>query len=174
MAFVRVSRKLFLEDTQGRTFSGILNNPEVPFDDVLKFFDSADRQRRMEESELHHDRAPLAGVVREFESLASVDQFLSEFHTKQTTRFRQAVGVLVRIIMEARGWEKTGRKGSLGVRAAKKSRLPAHNTGGLAFWFLRAERYRKPEGMPFESVKNRCEEFDADAEVQRESKANVS
>jgi hypothetical protein len=34
---------------------------------VLEFFNNADRQRRMEESEVHHDRAPMAGIVRELE-----------------------------------------------------------------------------------------------------------
>ena len=30
-----------------------------------------------------------------------------------------------------------------------------HNTGGLAFWFLRAERYKQAEGMLFPSVRER-------------------
>jgi hypothetical protein len=80
---------------------------------------------------------------------------------------RQAVGVLVRMIMEARGWRKTGRKGSLGVRAPKDRTQPKHNTGGLAFWFLRAERYERCDGMPFESVRARCQKLDTP--VSRES-----
>ena len=115
--------------------------------------------RRMEESELHHDRSPLAGVVRELESQPAIDGFLSEVHARRSMRLRQAIGVLVRIIMEQRGWQKTGRKGSLGVRAAEATRTPAHNTGGLAFWFVRAERYERTEGMPFRSVKERCQEI---------------
>jgi hypothetical protein len=70
-------------------------------------------------------------------------------------------GVLVRMIMERRGWQKTGRKGSLGVRAAGTARTPAHNTGGLAFWFVRAERYERPERMPFRSVRERCEDLES-------------
>ena len=70
--------------------------------------------------------------------------------------------MVVRIIMEQRGWKKTGKKGSLGVRAnvAKGTATPGayHNTGGLAFWFLRAERYERIDGMPFRSVKDRAEE----------------
>ena len=64
--------------------------------------------------------------------------------------------------MQSRGWRKTGRKGSLGVRATKTD-IPSayHNTGGLAFWFIRAERYEREEGMPFRSVRKRCEEFDS-------------
>ena len=167
MAVVKITRKKFLTDTQGRTFVDVVNDEEIPFDSVLNFFDNADRQRRMEEAELHHDRAPLAGVVRELEHLEDVNYFLSVVHGKKTTRFRQAVGVLVRMIMEESGWEKTGRKGSLGVRAARKSQTPAHNSGGLAFWFVRAERYLKVEGMPFQNVKDRCQEFDSSAETQQ-------
>jgi hypothetical protein len=76
------------------------------------------------------------------------------------------------MIMERRGWRKTGRKGSLGVRAAVVPRTTTagayHNTGGLAFWFLRAERYERPEGMPFRSVRERRREYES-APVQESS-----
>jgi hypothetical protein len=167
---VRITRKKFLEDRQGRTFSDVLDDPEQPFDDVLAFFNDSERQRRMEESEIHHDRPALSGVVRELESQPSVDAFLSSKHPRRTKRLRQAVGVLVRIIMEERGWTKTGRKGSLGVRAhvAKGTKTPGayHNTGGLAFWFLRAERYRPIDGVPFRSVRERAEKLERPAESQ--------
>jgi hypothetical protein len=58
----------------------------------------------------------LAGVVRELEAQPAIDQFFADVHVRRKTRFRQAIGVLVRIIMERRGWQKTGRKGSLGAR----------------------------------------------------------
>ena len=161
MPKVRVTKSIFLDDPQGKTFADVVNDPDQPFDAVLDFFDDADRQRRMEESELHHDRSPLAGVVREIESQPAIDRFLSGVHARRTTRFRQAIGVLVRIIMERRGWRKTGRKGSLGVRASGVASTPAHNTGGLAFWFIRAERYERNEGMPFRSVRDRCHELES-------------
>ena len=159
---VRITRAEFLEDRQGRTFSDVVDDAEQPFDDVLAFFDDAERQRRMEDAEIHHDRAALSGVVRELEAQPAIDQFLRVKEPRRTKRLRQAVGVLVRIIMEQRGWSKTGKKGSLGVRAnvAKGTTTPGayHNTGGLAFWFLRAERYERIEGMPFRSVRDRAEE----------------
>jgi hypothetical protein len=161
MAKVKITQDDFLADPQGRTFVDVVNDPELPFDDALEFFSDANRQRRMEESELHHDRAPLAGVVRELEMQPEIDRFLAGEHVRRNTRFRQAIGVLVRIIMERRGWQKTGRKGSLGVRAPSAARSAAHNTGGLAFWFVRAERYELADGMPFVSVRQRCQEFDA-------------
>ena len=159
MPKARVTRKAFLEDRQGAKFADVVNDPEQPFDSVLAFFDDASRQRRMEDSELHHDRAPLAGVVRELESKPDIDRFLTGVHARRSTRLRQAIGVLVRMIMERRGWQKTGKKGSLGVRAAQATGTPSHNTGGLAFWFIRAERYERAEGMPFRSVKERCQEY---------------
>ena len=46
------------------------------------------------------------------------------------------------------GWQKTGRKGSLGTRAkvAAGTRAPGayQNAHGLARWFTRCERYVKP------------------------------
>lgn len=155
-----ITREMFLEEIQGRTFSDVVNDPDQPFDAVLEFFNDESRQRRMEESEIHHDRPPLAGVVRELETYPAINQFLAEIHTRKSQRLRQAIGVLVRVIMEARGWQKTGRKGSLGVRAAGESGTPAHNTGGLAFWFVRAERYKRPEGLPFRTVRERCQELE--------------
>ena len=159
-ATAKITKKAFLQDRQGVKFADVVDDPELPFDSVLAFFNDANRQRRMEESELHHDRAPLAGVVRELESQPDIDQFLAGIHSRRSTRLRQAIGVLVRMIMERRGWQKTGKKGSLGVRAAPAKEMPAHNTGGLAFWFVRAERYERAEGMPFRSVQERCHDYE--------------
>lgn len=155
---VVITRATFLEDRQGRTFVDVAEDAEQPFDAVLEFFNDPARQRRMEESELHHNRPPLAGVVRELESVPAIDRFLATRHPRRAKRLRQAVGVVVRIIMEGRGWKTTGRKGSLGVRAKRGHNATAgayHNTGGLAYWFLRAERYRLAEGMPFPTVHGR-------------------
>jgi hypothetical protein len=161
MPRIKITRESFLEDPQGRTYADVVNDPKQPFDVALEFFNDLNRQRRMEEAELHHDRSPLAGVVRELESVPEIDRFLAGAQVKRNNRFRQAIGVLVRVIMERRGWKKTGRKGSLGVRASGAARTPAHNTGGLAFWFVRAERYELKDGMPFRSVRQRCSEVEA-------------
>jgi hypothetical protein len=117
----------------------------------------------MVESEKHHDRPALAGVVRELESQPEIDQFLCSEHPRQTKRLRQAIGVVVRMIMNGLGWKKTGKKGSLGVRApiSPHTTTPGayHNVGGLAFWFVRAERYACIEGIPFPTVKERATKF---------------
>jgi hypothetical protein len=161
MAKIAITRDDFLKDRQGRTFVDVLNDPNQPFDEALEFFNNPDRQRRMEESETHHDRAPMAGVVRELESLPGINKFLGTVQAQRNQRLRQAIGVLVRMIMERRGWRKTGKKGSLGVRSAAMPGTPNHNTGGLAFWFLRAERYEPEQGVVFPSVRKRCRELEA-------------
>jgi len=153
---VTITRDTFREDSQGRRFSDVVNDPDQPFDAVLEFFNDPDRQRRMEESEIHHDRPPLSGVVRELESHPAINRLLAGTHAQRSKRLRQAIGVVTRMIMQASGWRKTGRKGSLGVRTHKDGLAPDHNTGGLAFWFIRAERYERAEGMPYQSVRERC------------------
>ncbi|WP_459558545.1 hypothetical protein [Lacunimicrobium album] len=159
MVPVVITKETFLQHPQGKTFADVLEDSPKLFDVVLRFFNEPKRQQRMEDSEIHHDRAPMAGVVREFESLPHVNKFLTAVHPKRSMRFRQSVGVLVRIIMEGRGWSKTGRKGSLGVRAESRANTPTHNSGGLAFWFVRAERYQCPQKLAFASVKTRSEQL---------------
>ncbi len=157
MKTVIITREKFLENFQGRTFADIANDPRQPFDTILEFFNDEYRQQRMEDSEIHHDRPPLAGVIRELESHPVIDHSLAETNNQKSTRLRQSIGVVVRMIMEARGWQKTGRKGSLGVRANNNALELSYNSGGLAFWFVRAERYVLAEGMPYQSVRERCQ-----------------
>lgn len=136
----------FVADAQGRKFTDVLNDSRLDFRKTCDFFEDKDCQRRMLESETHHNRPALAGVVKEFESQPEIGQFFDKHDGHTTTRFRQAVGVLVRIVMENNNWRTTGRKGSLGTRAtvAARTRIPGvyrNNTGSLSIWFTRAERY---------------------------------
>jgi hypothetical protein len=171
MPKVTITRQKFLDDKQGKTFADVLRDERQAFDEVLRFFNNEDRQRRMEESELHHDRAPLAGVVRELEAQPTINRFLASFHPRRSQRLRQAIGVLVRMIMERRGWKKTGKKGSLGIRGDSQPKTPRHNTGGLAFWFLRAERYELAQGMPYASVRSRCQDLTRSPSRSKRSKS---
>ena len=120
--------KQFAEDKQGRRYADVLKLDL--FQSILTFLDDPDRQRRMVESELHHDRPALAGVVRELEDREDLNVFFATNPGHVTTRFRQAIGLVVRIIMENNGWRKTGRKGSLGVRTKPKVAIP--KTGAAA------------------------------------------
>jgi hypothetical protein len=158
----QITRDQFLTDRHGKTFADVLSDPATPFAEVLAFFNDAERQQRMEDAEIHHDRAPLAGVVRELESEPVLGRFFATVDRRRSTRLRQAIGVLVRLIMERRGWRTTGKKGSLGVRGGSGPEAPEHNTGGLALWFIRAERYQREGGMPFRSTRERCEELEGE------------
>jgi hypothetical protein len=137
----------FQSDQQGRRFTDVINDPRINFQLVVDFFNDQDRVRRMIDSELHHDRPPLAGVVKEFEAIQEIDSFFSGQDSHTTTRFRQAIGVLIRMHMEQQGWNKTGRKGSLGTRAKTPPRTTTpgayHNTSGLSKWFTRCEKYER-------------------------------
>ena len=164
-----IDQEQYLADRHGKTFADVVHDPDTPFDEVLAFFNDAERQQRMEDSEIHHDRAALAGVVRELESLSVLHRFLSSIDDRRrAARLRQAIGVLVRMIMERRGWRTTGRKGSLGVRGSSSKQGVPHNTGGLSLWFLRAERYQTEDGPPYRSVRERNEEL-ADTEPAPQS-----
>jgi hypothetical protein len=91
-ATISITRDEFLADRQGRTFTDVATASERPFNAALEFFNDGDRQKRMDESEIHHDRAPLAGVVRELESLPAIHRFLSRIHPRRSQRYRQAEG----------------------------------------------------------------------------------
>ena len=137
----------FKNDNQGRRFTDVINDNRVDFQLVIDFFNDPAHVQRMIDSELHHDRPPLAGVVKEFEAVPEIDLFFSGEDSHTTTRFRQAVGVLIRIHMEQQGWRTTGRKGSLGtrVKVAPGTTEPGayRNKSGLSKWFTRCERYEK-------------------------------
>lgn len=170
-----ISREQFLSDRHGKTFADVLDDPATAFDEVLEFFNDAGRQQRMEDSEIHHDRAALAGVVRELESLSVLHRFLSTtIDRRRSARLRQAIGVLVRMIMERRGWRTTGKKGSLGVRGSSDSQAVHHNTGGLSLWFLRAERYHREGGKRYRSVRERCQELEGTASADPAVQAPAS
>lgn len=105
MPKVSITRNDFLQDRQGRTFADVVNDPEQPFDTVLDFFNSEDKQRRMVESEVRYNRAPLATVERELESKPSIQNFLSSSDANRRKRLAQVVAVVVRMIMRRLGWE---------------------------------------------------------------------
>lgn len=105
---------------------------------------------RMLDAELFHNAPAFAGVVKEFESFPEVDQFFRSNDAHTTQRARQAIGVLIRMTMEANGWKAAGRKGTLGRRAkvgTPTTRPGAYfNETGLARWFTQTERYVPREG----------------------------
>ena len=155
-AMARLTIEEFLSDKQGSRFIDVAKDPRLDFQTVLDFFNGSARQTRMEDSEKHHDRPALAGVVRELENTEPFKSFFQGYDGHTTRRVRQAIGVVVRMLMEKRGWKKAGRKGSLGQRTKVQARTttPAayHNSSGLSWWFTRSERYEKQGETAYPAV----------------------
>lgn len=120
-------------DPQVKRYKDVLKSETVlnAVEDVGEFFERPDIVRRMIESETHHDRPAIAGVVQELEALI-VEQSVAGIERGEMkgwpspTRRNQLIGVIIRIVMEAKGWKPTGKKGSL---------------VGLSTMFKRGERY---------------------------------
>lgn len=104
----------FATDSQGRTFADVIAGARAALGETLDVLSDSAAQRSMEESEDLHERPALAAVIKRIEQLAAVRK-LMKGDRNFARRFRQATGAAARIIMEGRGWKKTGRKGSVGV-----------------------------------------------------------
>jgi hypothetical protein len=143
---VHVTKADFLGDTQGRKYADVPREYPQLFDQIIAFFDDEDLHQRMVDAQIHHDRPPLCGVVADLEHEAWFDQHMRTTDAHKTTRLRQAIGVLVKVIMEGYGFETTGKKGSLGTRAKVRpgTTTPGayHNVDGISLWFGGAERYK--------------------------------
>ena len=113
----------FLADSTGRCFVDVVNADPGLFERIVDFCGESGRQRRMVNAVLAEGRPALAGVVVELEEQPWFGAHMEA--NEDTTRLRRAIGVLVRIVAEANGLRKAGRKGSL-----PESR-----------WFGSAERY---------------------------------
>jgi hypothetical protein len=110
-----IARHDSLQDRQSSAFADVLNDSGRPSDAVIDLSICEGRQRRVQESEIYHDRTPLAEVVQEPESRSPVDDSLSSYHPQSTKRLRQALGVVARMSMEHHGWKETGKGSSLWV-----------------------------------------------------------
>jgi hypothetical protein len=131
----------FLSDQQDKRFKDVIEDKRLNFQDVINFFNREDIRKRMEESEANHKRPALAGVIIELENLEVIEKFFTNNDAHSTVRFRQAVGVLVKLHMIELGWKTTGVKGALGTRDPN---IKYENTkGSLSRWFVKTEHYIK-------------------------------
>ena len=105
MPIAHITRRDFLRDRQGREFSDVLENGDLPFDAILALFNRSDQQHRMEESETVHRRAPITAIVQDIESLPAVQRFLAASDPQRKHRFEQSITILVRMTMERLGWQ---------------------------------------------------------------------
>ena len=122
----------FRSDDQGRRYTDVSELPG--FDLIFSFFEDSMRQMRMIDSERHHLRPPLAGVVVELEKDSQIRAFYEALSPKKQVRVRQAVGVIVRLVMKHHHWTP--------VKDGEKTR---GSLKGLSDWFNRSERYKQME-----------------------------
>lgn len=148
-----VTKADFLADPQGARFRDVVEDSRIDFDAWCAFFSNAVRQQRMKDAEQDHARPALAGVVKELEATDCFRNFFSRYPRQDTGRYRQALGVLVRMIMEGEDWQKTGRKGSLGQfvkgKAATRRGRATRTRSGMSQWFNRAEQYEPKNGFAY-------------------------
>jgi hypothetical protein len=117
----------FCKDPQGRTYADVIQRGAPALKEVLEVLSDPKSQQRMEDSQEHHDRPALAGVVKAIESRPQV-QKVQNGDPDFAKRVRQATGVAVKMVMERLGWKTTGVKVSVAV--------------GL--FFNKAEYYERP------------------------------
>jgi hypothetical protein len=132
---VKLTRDEFAKDSQGRTFADVINGSAKALKELLELVSEPGSQERMEIAEEHFGRPALAGVVHELEHLPAVTKVL-QGDIGTARRFRQATGAAIRIVMEGRGWRKTGRKAAVGVGTH----------------FTRAERYERQSASARKAV----------------------
>ena len=102
------------------------------------------RRQRMEIAEAHFNMPALAGILVEFEAEEKVQKYFQTHTPEESKRFRQAMGVLIKLHMENMGWTKARIKGVLGRRDKSPSSTHQYNTSrSFSKYFSLAERYIK-------------------------------
>ncbi len=135
----------FSNDRLARRFRDVLCDRRYNFEHVLGFFRRDDVHLALVATATRGE-APLAGVVAEFES--EFEPFLAGYDAHTTMRFRQAVGVVLCMVMTSLGWRRTGRKRSLGTRlpVASRTTTPSayrNRDGDASRWFSSSEIYQQ-------------------------------
>lgn len=119
-----ITAQHFLEDPHAAKYRDVVENHSDAFAQVVAILNDPYYQEQLSAAE-RFGRPALSGVVHAIEADEIVAASLA---SPASLRFRQTVGVAVRLTMEAMGWSTTGKKGS--IRGAT--------------YFRRAERYAPP------------------------------
>ena len=116
----RLEAEDFIHDPHARKYRGQLDDHPLAFERLFDLLNDPANEFRLIDAELY-DKPALAGVVQFIEDDPAIAPVLEQ------PRFRQTVGVAVKLKMAKLGWQKTGRKGIV--------------TG--ARYFRKAERYTR-------------------------------
>ncbi len=115
----------FSRDAHARRYRGQLQDHPLAFKRLFELLNDPANEQRLIDAE-SYDKPALAGVVRFIEDDPAIATVLDE---PSGFRFRQTVGVAIKLKMAKLGWQKTGKKGTV--------------TG--ARYFVKAERYAKQD-----------------------------
>ena len=127
----------FDQDLHAAKYRGEIDAHPEAFNRLFALLNDYDNEHRLASAEIHGFPA-LAGVVRLIEADPAIMCVLKA--DQDGRRFRQAVGVAVRLKMEKIGWAATGMKGT--VRGSS--------------YFTRAERYIKESPLDNDDYKARA------------------
>lgn len=112
----------FRRDPHARRYRGQLHDHPLAFKRLFELLNDPANEQRLMDAE-SYGKPALAGVVRFIEADPEIAALV------ESDRFRQTVGVAIKLKMAKLGWQKTGRKGT--VSGAR--------------YFAKAERYTKQE-----------------------------
>lgn len=126
----RLSQDDFVDDRHAARYTREFEVHPEAMRRLIELLNEPDSERRLEEAELRHGMPALAGVVDEVEGDAAIESVLRS--GSDGYRFRQTVGVAVKLKMARLGWRTTGRKGT--VRRAR--------------YFTKAEHYEAERALP--------------------------
>ncbi|MDE0067017.1 MAG: hypothetical protein OXN44_09105 [Acidimicrobiaceae bacterium] len=118
----RLEAEDFRRDPHARRYRGQLHDHPLVYKRLFELLNDPANEQRLMDAE-SYGKPALAGVVRFIEGDPAMATVLG------SDRFRQTVGVAVRLKMAKLGWQKTGKKGT--VSGAR--------------YFVKAERYTKRE-----------------------------
>ena len=125
-----ISREDFSDDPHAAKYRGELDAHADAFTRLFGLLNDPANEQRLIDAEMHNLPA-LSGVVRFIEAEPSIVRILAA--GPPGYRFRQAVGVAVKLKMAKLGWRTTGRKGIVkGARHFTKAAHYAADPGAAA------------------------------------------
>jgi hypothetical protein len=132
----RITVEGFLADRHATRYRDVIDDHPEAFAQLLAIVNDPLQQVQLVAAE-RYGRPALSGVVQAIEADEHIVELLD---SPASARFRQTVGVVVKLEMQALGWSTTGRKGP--VRGAK--------------YFKQAERYEPPPLVEHPAEKDRA------------------
>lgn len=106
-----IDKSKVLADRQGRQFAGVISDPNAPVQQLLDFVNGFGTW--MSFVTIHLSLPALAAIVRKFEQVDEVKKYFSTRNPREAWRFKQFMGVVVRMKMQEENCITTGMKGYL-------------------------------------------------------------